>query len=624
MPHLPTTVLFAAAFLASAATAQDLIMNPSFEDGWSGWTDVDPDGDATSISGDFHSGAQSAKITLAAGQFEQNVTLLPGSEYVLRAMVRGPGVVGVNLNGEILTSVSQGDADEWLAVEVAFESGDATEAVLFGAHNGDEGRFDDFELVALSGPAQAAIEAAEAPSEVYATLPDSCDGMAQLGILSAVDDGSNDGHTPDMAIDGNFQPDSRWSSEFAGKELILDMGEPQTLKELGLAFYKGDERQTFFSVSTSIDGQTFVPLMDETQSDGSGTTIQRFDFDDRTAQQIKITGLGNSASGWNSFVEVQAFGCGAGEIESQGDGSNLDAEPILSVFGLATNRPPSENFDLSHWKITLPVDLDGDDRADEIEENELNNAWSDQAYFYTDGATGGMVFRVFGETATTPNSSYARSELREMLRGGDDSIATRNDDGTPNLNNWVFSSAPPEAQAAAGGVDGTLRAQLAVNQVTRLGDASRLGRVIIGQIHARDGEPIRLYYRKLPTNKFGSIYYIHELEGRADVYVPIIGGRDDHIDNPVDGIALDEQFGYEISVVGQEIDGVTHPILNVTIIRDDGTEVSAPPLDMIDSNYSGADEFMYFKAGAYSQNASTPLPDRDFDQVTFFALETEH
>ena len=44
---------------------------------------------------------------------------------------------------------------------------------------------------------------------------------------------------------------------------------------------------------------------------------------------------------------------------------------------------------------------------------------------------------------------------------------------------------------------------------------------------------------------------------------------------------------------------------------------------MIDSNYATATEFMYFKAGAYSQNNS-PWPERDFDQVTFFDLEVTH
>ena len=605
------------------------IANPSFENGWRGWTDIDPNGNATAISGNASTGAKSAKITGETGRFEQEVSVHPDSDYILRAMIRGPGRVGVMLGDADLDQSSPGDGNVWLPVEIPFSSGTATSVVIFGAHNGGEGRFDDFVLEAVAGPAvtaqaQEQDQATEASPTVYTTLSGGCEGMSQLLIASAEDDGTNDGHTPDLTIDASFLPDSRWSSETPGKELLLDMAEVQTLKELGIAWFKGDERQSIFEVAVSVDGETFMPTVERRQSGGLTATIERIDFDDTMARYIRITGFGNTSNDWNSIIEVQAYGCGPGEIASQGDGSNVDQEVRIGAFGLATNRLPSENFDLSRWKITLPVDVDGDGRADEIKETELSGGWHDDAMFYTDPATGGMVFRTVGGGATTPGSRYARVELREMLRAGDTSIPTRGGDGDPSRNNWVFSSAPAEVQAGAGGVDGTLRATLAVNRVTRTGDGSQIGRVIIGQIHARDGEPIRLYYRKLPGNKYGSIYYIHELEGRPDIYVPLIGDRGDRIDNPADGIALDEFFSYEISVTGEVVDGVTHPLLNVRIIRDDGTVIEAPPLDMVDSNYSGADEFMYFKAGAYSQNRSSLWPERDFDQVTFYELDASH
>jgi len=236
-----------------------------------------------------------------------------------------------------------------------------------------------------------------------------------------------------------------------------------------------------------------------------------------------------------------------------------------------------------------------------------------------------MVFRTTPVGAkTSKNTNYTRTELRGMLRRGDESIETRLEGGYPNKNNWVFSSAPAEAQASAAGVDGILRATLAVNQVTRLGKDYQVGRVIIGQIHAKDDEPIRLYYRKLPQNKFGSIFYAHEPVTGKERWIEIIGSRGDRISNPDDGIALDETFSYEIEVNGVPEGDSIIPMLNVKIIRDDGTEVSAEPLDMRDSGFSVADDFMFFKAGAYSGNNSSPDPDRDFDKVTFFKLDYSH
>jgi poly(beta-D-mannuronate) lyase len=464
------------------------------------------------------------------------------------------------------------------------------------------------------------------PAGAMAQAPQDCDKVSPLAVVAASDDGSFDAeYGPERVFDNDFDPDSRWSSEGAGKQITLDLGAAQALRAVGLAFYKGDERRTGFDLEASEDGESWTSLIEGGQSGGATTAIERFEVPATPARYLRLTGQGNEASGWNSLIEVQAYGCGSGEVAELNDGSDTARVSNMSKTGLdlRIDVPPSENFDLSYWKLTLPADLDGDGKVDEISETDLAG-FSDDRYFYTDPVTGGMVFRTVPGGVTTSGSSYARSELREMIRRGDESIPTRNDDGTPTANNWVFSSAPEEAQAMAGGVDGVMRATLAVNQVTRIGEAGKVGRVIIGQIHAKDDEPIRLYYRKLPGNKFGSIYFAHEAVDEADVFVEMIGDRGNHAENPDDGIALDETFAYEIAVRGEERDGVIHPVLHVSITRDDGTVIEAEPYDMSESGYSVADDFMYFKAGAYSQNNTSDRPDRDFDQVTFFDLDVEH
>lgn len=299
----------------------------------------------------------------------------------------------------------------------------------------------------------------------------------------------------------------------------------------------------------------------------------------------------------------------------------------MSAFGLRTDVPPSQNFDLSDWKLTLPVDRDQDGRADEVSEAELADGWSDPRFFYTDPVSGGLIFRVpQGRTTTTLRSGYARTELREMLRAGDESVDTRSQDGKPNKNNWVLPSAPESAKAEAGGVGGALHATLAVNQVTRVGSYGQVGRVIIGQIHARDHEVVRLYYRKLPMNSLGSIYYAHDVGDQDEIFVDILGDRGDFIPNPKEGIALDEVFTYEIRLEssangqGQE----PHSLLHVDIILGNGARWKAQPLDLSKSIYVEEKEFLYFKAGAYSQNDGVSQQDHDGDQVTFYKLENTH
>ncbi len=454
----------------------------------------------------------------------------------------------------------------------------------------------------------------------------SCEANDPLVIVSATDDGLyEETHGPENTLDDNFDPASRWSNQSLGtpKYLLLDLGAKQSLKSLKIAWYKGDSRKSEFSVDVSSDGSFYQTVIPTRQSGGSTLNFESYEIDSIQARFVKIIGNGNESNDWNSIVEVAVTGCGE-PVEKP-------AQPVLTarkgkgVSGLKVDATPGENFDLSAWYVTTPADDNGDGKADSVYENELADGWTDPRYFYTDPATGGMVFRSTPAGAkTSSNTNYTRTELRGMLRRGDYSIETRVAGGFPNKNNWVFSSAPESAQSRAAGVDGKLTATLSVNQVTRLGKAYQVGRVIIGQIHAKDDEPIRLYYRKLPQNKFGSIYYAHEPATGKEQWVEIIGSRADHIPNPDDGIALDERFSYEIEVRGIKQGDQTKPMLYVKIIRDDGSELNAKPLDMSDSGFSVEDEFMFFKAGAYSQNNSSPDPEMDFDKVTFYALDYSH
>lgn len=459
-----------------------------------------------------------------------------------------------------------------------------------------------------------------------AIASNSCEVSRTLTIISATDDGLyEETHGPENTIDGNFDPDSRWSNQSQGapKTLLLDLGAQQTLTSLDIAWYKGDERWSAFAIEASTDGvdyQTIVPMH---QSSGGTLELEQNPLDNISAQFIRLVSNGNESNEWNSIVEIAAIGCG--EDIAAPDQPVLTERAGQGMFGLRTDLPPGQNFDLLGWYITTPADDDGDGRADSVYENELAAGWTDPRYFYTDPATGGMVFRSTPAGArTSANTNYTRTELRGMLRRGDESIETRIDGGYPNANNWVFSSAPESAQAAAGGVDGVLTATLAVNQVTRQGRDYQVGRVIIGQIHAKDDEPIRLYYRKLPDNKYGSIYFAHEPATGREQWVELIGSRGDRADNPEDGIALDEVFSYEIEVVGVQEGDEIIPMLHVKIIRDDGSEVIAEPFDMRDSGFNIEDEFMFFKAGAYSQNNSSPDPEMDFDRVIFYALDYSH
>jgi len=274
--------------------------------------------------------------------------------------------------------------------------------------------------------------------------------------------------------------------------------------------------------------------------------------------------------------------------------------PSMEAQELDPTLPPSGNFDLSYWKLTRPNQTEKD-------ENILSNGYFVEDEFYTDPNTGAMVFWCPND-GRTGGSTYPRNELREMMRRGDASIGTKG----INKNNWVFSSSSMENQEAAGGVDGIMTATVAVDHVSLTSDEFRkVGRTIVGQIHASDDEPCRIYYRKLPGNTKGSIYFAHEPTTSAEQWYDMIGSRSDNASDPVDGVALGEKFSYEIKAIGN--------MLTVTIMRE-GKEDVVQEVDMTNSGFE--DDWMYFKAGNYNQNNAGDSDE--YAQVSFFALDVTH
>lgn len=282
-------------------------------------------------------------------------------------------------------------------------------------------------------------------------------------------------------------------------------------------------------------------------------------------------------------------------------------------------------IDLTRWKLTLPTDNDGDGSADEVKDDELST-WNDEDNEnFTVNDDGSITFTTAAEeSALTETSTYRRSELREMIRAGD--TGTETDD---LANNWVLDSASSENQEAAGGVNGTLSATLQIDQVTVDGNDGQIGRVIIGQIHGEDNEPIRLYYHKAEDSDTGQLYFAHEpADGFGDETWHNILDDDpiETTDEDVDesfrdgqggenGIALGEVFSYDIAMDGTD--------LSVVITKEDGTTFTRS-INIEESGYGEDDEYLYFKAGVYEGNNSSEDTANDYSSATFYDISVTH
>ncbi|BFM12630.1 hypothetical protein R50072_27830 [Simiduia litorea] len=440
-------------------------------------------------------------------------------------------------------------------------------------------------LITLALVASCAV--ATASDIVNASFEESWQGWTQsTGNLSISNDARTGAHSLKLSSQGAF----------AAQTLNLA---PNTKYQLsayllgaGTLGVKSNGQLFFDQPKKRVKEWTQLAVVFESSDNGSATIFASFAGTEGRFDDFNLTAVNDNSTAVSAKI-----------LPSTAGGT-----------GLSPDLPPGRNFDLLGWYLNTPGDENDDGICDRFDEVDLAKGATDSRYFYT-APDGGMVFKATVAGAkTSKNTKFTRTELREMLRRGDKSIKTKADAG-PNKNNWVFSSAPTRIHKLAGGIDGRMEATLAVNAVTTTGDAGQVGRVIVGQIHADRDEPVRLYYRKLPQNTRGSIYFAHEpSRGHGDEqFIELIGSKSNSASDPEKGFALNEKFSYVIDVKGNTL---------LVEISQNGKTLASKSVDMTHSGYNVASDYMYFKAGVYNQN-STGNPE-DFVQATFYRLNTSH
>ena len=142
------------------------------------------------------------------------------------------------------------------------------------------------------------------------------------------------------------------------------------------------------------------------------------------------------------------------EIEDRPIGvyeEDKDEEPPVQTYNLP-------NIDLNHWKVTLPIGNPTEVKPPEI----LNYATNEilKPFFYNDSINAALVFYTY-PGATTANTSYSRTELRELINPSDG-----------GKTNWTFAQG------------GNMKGILSMDTISK-DNGGNYHRSIIMQIHGR-------------------------------------------------------------------------------------------------------------------------------------------
>jgi hypothetical protein len=222
---------------------------------------------------------------------------------------------------------------------------------------------------------------------------------------------------------------------------------------------------------------------------------------------------------------------------------------------------PGGNFNLAIWQLQLPVGSPGSPTTIQPAQLKGASGYSNPTYFWTDKNDGSMTFWAPEKGVTTPNSNYARSELREMNSNG-------------SAADWTLAG------------NHTLSAELRVVSVTK--------NVCVGQVHLGTGGSSTKPLLELYYHSNGDIYL--GTENSPD------GGQTLHY---ITNVALGAHFTYVINVTGNKI--------NLTV---NGAKTSYS----IPSSFNAYKQ--YFKAGSYNQSSSDSTTNGA--KVKFYTLTVSH
>lgn len=211
---------------------------------------------------------------------------------------------------------------------------------------------------------------------------------------------SDDGNVAENVLDGNF--DTRWSADGSLQSVQLTLCEPTVIDRIDLAWFKGDERQSYYDLYYKLaDGTTYFPSGGQRTSSGTTTGFETEYVNAKEISKLIVRGFGNSSNTWNSLTEAVIYA-----PEQQTGYADLNAPSSLSA------QLSGEDISLS-W-VDTSTDEDGYVIEAQVDGNDFEivatTAANSTSFTHTDLALyGDYTYRV------TAFSGILRSDFSEVL-----------------------------------------------------------------------------------------------------------------------------------------------------------------------------------------------------------------
>lgn len=135
-------------------------------------------------------------------------------------------------------------------------------------------------------------------------------GSAPVDLLSrpvySVIASSDDGNGPENTVDGSLA--TWWAASGIGEWITYDLGIPQNIQELNVAWHLGDTRDASFDVLVSVDGTNWATVVANQTSSGTSTNLESYAISGVSGRYLRIVGNGNNLDDWSTIAEVEIHG----------------------------------------------------------------------------------------------------------------------------------------------------------------------------------------------------------------------------------------------------------------------------------------------------------------------------
>lgn len=248
------------------------------------------------------------------------------------------------------------------------------------------------------------------------------------------------------------------------------------------------------------------------------------------------------------------------------------------------------HIDLNNWKVTLPVG-----NPSEVEPPEILNYASNpalQEFMYNDSTDGSLVFYTY-PGSTTANSSYSRTELREQMVPGSNSV------------NWKFSDgAIMEGELALQEISKEASGKDHRTMVMQIhGRLSNIQRDVIGASSNNAPPVLKVYWQ---NSKIRLVTKVLKDKNVSDLDVLKTSSWTDGAEHYFSEVVNNDRFKLKIEA--------SFGKLSVTLNDSETKVIESSDLERWDIFEN------YFKAGNYLQSRD----EGAFAKVKYYALKVSH